>query len=44
VLVWLRLKNLAYQSGKTVYQIKHDMRSQYMIEQLRTPSVRMALA
>ena len=44
VLVWLRLKNLAYQSGKTVYQIKHGMLSQYMIEQLRTPSVRMALA
>jgi hypothetical protein len=44
VLVWLRLKNLAYQSGKTVYQIKHGMLSQYMIKQLRTPSVRMALA
>ena len=44
VLVWLRLKNLAYQSGKTVYQIKHGMLSQYMIEQLRTPAVRMALA
>ena len=44
VLVWLRLKNLAYQSGKTVYQIKHGMLSQYMIEQLRTPAVSMALA
>jgi hypothetical protein len=44
VLVWIRLKNLAYQSGKTVYQIKHGMLSQYMIEQLRTPAVRMALA
>ena len=44
VLVWLRLKNLAYQSGKTVYQIKHGMLSQYMIEQLRTPSVGMDLA
>ena len=44
VLVWLRLKNLACQSGKTVYQIKHGMLSQYMIEQLRNPSVSMALA
>jgi hypothetical protein len=35
---------LAYQSGKTVYQIKHGMLSQYMIEQLRTPAVSMALA
>ena len=28
----------------TVCQIKHGMLSQYMIKQLRTPSVRMALA
>jgi hypothetical protein len=33
------LKALARQTGNTVYQIKHGM-----IEQLRTPSVRMALA
>jgi hypothetical protein len=33
-----------YQSGKTVYQIKHGRLSQYMIEQLRNPSVRIALA
>jgi hypothetical protein len=34
----MRLKALARQTGNTVYQIKHGM-----IEQLRTPSVRMVL-
>ena len=44
ILVWVRLKALAHQTGNTVYQIKHGMLSQYMIKQLRNPSVRMALA
>jgi hypothetical protein len=44
ILVWVRLKALAHQSRNTVCQIKHGMLSQYMIKQLRTPSVRMALA
>jgi len=45
VLVWVRLKTLACEIRQTVYQIKHGMLSQYMIEQLRSPpSVKMALA
>ena len=44
ILVWVRLKALAHQTGNTVCQIKHGMLSQYMIKQLRNPSVRMALA
>jgi hypothetical protein len=44
LLVWTRLKALAYQSGKTVYQIKHGMLSDYLIEQLKHPSVQMTLA
>ena len=44
ILVWVCLKALAHQTGNTVCQIKHGMLSQYMIEQLRTSSVRMALA
>jgi len=40
----VRLKALAHQTGNTVYQIKHGMLSQYMIKQLRNPSVRIALA
>ena len=44
ILVWGCLKALAHQTGNTVCQIKHGMLSQYMIKQLRNPSVRMALA
>lgn len=44
LLVWSRLKTAAYQTGKTVYQIKHGMLSDYLIGQLKHPSVRMALA
>lgn len=44
LLVWCRLKTLAYQSGKTVYQLKHEMLSDYLIEQLKHPSIQMSLA
>ena len=44
ILVWVRLKDLAYQTKRTVYQIKHSMLSEYMVRQLRTPTVKMALA
>ncbi|CAA9333441.1 Mobile element protein [uncultured Leptolyngbya sp.] len=44
LLVWSRLKTIAYQTGKTVYQIKHGMLSDYLIEQLKHPSVQMSLA
>jgi hypothetical protein len=29
LLVWTRLKAITYQSGKTIYQIKHGMLSDY---------------
>lgn len=44
LLVWIRLKTIAYQTGKTVYQIKYGMLSDYLIEQLKHPSVQMSLA
>lgn len=44
LLVWTRLKVITYQSDKTVYQIKHGMLSDYLIEQLKHPSVQMSLA
>ena len=44
LLVWSRLKTLAYESGRTIYQIKHGMLSNYLIEQLKHPSVPMFLA
>ncbi len=44
LLVWSRLKTMADQSGRTIYQIKHGMLSDYLIEQLKHPSVQMSLA
>ncbi|NJO58841.1 MAG: transposase [Richelia sp. RM2_1_2] len=41
MLVWLRLKNLAYRTGQTVYKIKHNLLSNYLIEQLKRPDVAM---
>ncbi|PLZ28775.1 transposase, partial [Fischerella thermalis] len=35
MLVWVRLKNLAYQTGNTIYQIKHNLLSNYLIQQLK---------
>lgn len=44
VLVWIRLTALARNAGKTIYQIKRDMLSGYLRQELRSPSVSMAFA
>jgi len=44
VLVWVRLKSLAYTTKQTVYQIKHGLLHDYLIHQLKNPSVKMLLA
>jgi len=44
LLVWCRFKELAYETGRTVYQIKFGQLSDYLIGQLKSPSVKMALA
>ncbi|GET39519.1 hypothetical protein MiSe_42890 [Microseira wollei NIES-4236] len=44
MLVWLRLKHKAYQTGQTVYQLKHRLLSDYLIQQLKRPSLAMILA
>lgn len=44
LLVWTRLKTLAYETGHTVYQIKHGLLHDYLVQQLRNPSVKMVLA
>lgn len=44
MLVWSRLKHLAYQSGRTVYQIKHGLLDDYLVVQLKSPSIQMVLA
>jgi hypothetical protein len=44
LLVWSRLKDLAYQSGQTIYRIEHSLLKDYLIQQLKSPTVRMVLA
>jgi hypothetical protein len=39
ILVWFRLKTLAYKTGQTSYQIKHSLLSNYLIEQLKRPDI-----
>ena len=44
MLVWLRLKKLAYKTGQTIYQIKHNLLSNYLIEQLKRLDIAMSMA
>jgi hypothetical protein len=44
LLVWSHLKDLAYQSGRTIYRIKHGLLQDYLIQQLKNPSAQMVLA
>jgi hypothetical protein len=44
LLVWSRLKHLAYQSGQTVYRIKRGLLHDYLVQQLKVPTVQMVLA
>jgi SRSO17 transposase len=39
MLTWVCLKNLAYQTGQTVYQLKHGLLSDYLRQQLRCPTI-----
>jgi hypothetical protein len=44
LLVWVRLKELAAETGRTIYQLKHGLLDDYLIQQLKQPSLKMALA
>ena len=44
MLVWLRLKQIAYKTGKTIYEIKFGQLANYLSSQPKTPSVKMALS
>ena len=43
LLVWVRLKALAAETGRTVYQLKHGLLDDYLIQQLKHPTLKMAL-
>jgi hypothetical protein len=44
MLVWVRLKQVAHATHRTLYQVKHGLLSDYLRQQLRSPAVQMALA
>src|SRR5690606_27086024 len=44
LFVWTRLQELAKTSGRTAYQLKQELLSDYLIQQLKKPTVAMARA
>lgn len=44
LLVWVRLNDLAAQTGRTLYQLKHGLLDDYLCQQLKNPSIKMSLA
>ena len=44
LLVWVRLKTLAIANKTNVYQLKHGLLDDYLIQQLKNPSLKMLLA
>jgi hypothetical protein len=43
ILVWVRLKQVAQETGRTMYQEKHGLLSDYLRQQLKSPTIRMTL-
>ena len=44
ILVWVRLKQVANQTRQTVYRLKHELLSDYLRQQLKSPAILMAFA
>ncbi|MGD1806223.1 IS701 family transposase [Dapis sp. BLCC M126] len=40
ILVWNFLKRLAVKIGKTIYQVKHELLSDYLIQELEKPTIK----
>ena len=44
ILVWVRLKQVAFETKRTIYRVKHDLLGDYFRQQLKSPGVQMCLA
>ena len=44
ILVWVRLKQVAVETNRTVYRVKHDLLDDYLRQQLASPTIQMRLA
>ncbi len=43
-LVWVHLMRKAYETGQTLYQVKHGLLSEYLAEQLKSPALKISAA
>jgi Transposase DDE domain len=44
ILVWVRLKQVAHETKQTVYRLKHELLSEYLRQQLKSPAIQMSFA
>jgi len=44
ILVWVRLKQVATETQRTIYRVKHDLLTDYLKLQLKSPTIQMRLA
>lgn len=44
MLVWVRLKQIAYNTGQTVYQLKKGLLRNYLVQQLKNPTISMGFS
>ena len=44
ILVWVRLKQVAHDTQRTIYRVKHALLDDYLRQQLRSPTIQMRLA
>ena len=44
ILVWVRLKQVAHETHKTIYRVKEGLLDDYLCQQLKSPTVQMRLA
>lgn len=44
MLVWAKLKELAYQTGQAVYKLKHSLLDNYMTQSLSSPALQLTIA
>ena len=43
-LVWVRLAQVAYQTGQSIYQVKYGLLEDYLKQQLKDPTIQMTIA
>jgi len=44
ICVWTKLKQVAYATSETIYQIKHSLLDNYLRKELKSPSIIMSFA